>query len=78
MKFIVYSKESCPHCYQVKTALELCGLDSTVYELGEDYTNEEFYDKFGNGSTFPQVLCDNELLGGAKETILYLKSKSLT
>ena len=77
MKFIVYSKEGCPHCYKVKTVLELCGMDCTVYELGEDYTKQEFVDKFGEGSTFPRVICDDELLGGARETISYLRDKSL-
>ena len=77
MKFIVYSKEGCPHCYKVKTVLELCGMDCTVYELGEDYTKQEFFDKFGEGSTFPRVICDDELLGGARETISYLRDKSL-
>lgn len=77
MKFIVYSKEECPHCYQVKTVLELCGIDYTTYELGEDYSKEEFIDKFGEGSTFPRVICDGQLIGGAKETVAYLKTNSI-
>ena len=33
--------------------------------LDEDFTREEFYAKFGEGSTFPQVICDDEKLEDA-------------
>ena len=58
MNFTIYSKEDCPYCHKVKTVLELTGSKFVVYTLGEDFTREQFYDEFGEGSTFPQVLCD--------------------
>ena len=48
-----------------------------VYNLNEDFTKEDFYAEFGNGSTFPQVLCDNQKLGGSSETIKYLKEQKI-
>jgi glutaredoxin len=73
MKFTVYSKEECPYCFKIKKVLELCGKDFVVYTLGEDFTKEEFYDEFGKGSTFPQVVMDDKHLGGCTDTIQYLK-----
>lgn len=46
-------------------------IDYTKLTLGEDYTSEEFIEKFGR-STFPRVLRDGELIGGMKETVTYL------
>ena len=73
MNFTVYSKEECPYCYKVKQVLELTGSKYVVYTLGQDFTKEEFYAEFGNGSTFPQVVCDDQKLGGSTETIKFLK-----
>jgi glutaredoxin len=73
MNFTVYSKEECPYCYKVKQVLELTGSKYVVYTLGQDFTKEEFYAEFGDGSTFPQVVCDDQKLGGSTETIKFLK-----
>jgi glutaredoxin len=77
MKFIVYSKENCPYCYKVKQVLELTGSDFLSQELDVDFTKEEFYAKFGEGSTFPQVICDDVTLGGSVDTIKFLKKNNV-
>jgi glutaredoxin len=77
MKFTVYSKDNCPYCYKVKQVLELCGKEFVVYSLGKDFTKEQFYSEFGEGTTFPQVICDDQKLGGCTDTILFLKETSL-
>ncbi len=53
MKFLVYSKNGCPYCSKVMTVLEMTGKQFVEYKLGRDFTGQEFYDKFGEGSTFP-------------------------
>ena len=73
MNFAVYSKENCPYCSKVKMALELTGNQFVVYNLNEHFTKEEFYSEFGEGSSFPQVICDDRKLGGCIETVKYLK-----
>ena len=77
MNFTVYSKEGCEYCFKVKKVLELTDSNFVVYNLNEHFTKEEFYAEFGEGSTFPQVVCDDQKLGGSVETIQYLKEKQI-
>jgi glutaredoxin len=55
----------------------LTGSNFVVYNLNEHFTKEEFYAEFGEGSTFPQVVCDNTKLGGCTDTIKYLKGQQI-
>jgi glutaredoxin len=77
MNFAVYSKQDCPYCYKVKKVLELTGSNFVVYTLEEDFTREEFYSEFGEGSTFPQVIVGDTHIGGCIDTIKYLKESSI-
>jgi glutaredoxin len=77
MNFTVYTKDNCPYCYKVKQVLELCGKDYVTYNLGEDFTKEQFYAEFGEGSTFPQVVIEGNHIGGCTDTIQYLKELSI-
>lgn len=78
MKFTVYSKEGCPYCTKIQQVLELTNLQHVVYKLNVDFTREEFYSEFGDGSTFPQiVLNDTQHLGGCSDTVQYLKEQNL-
>jgi glutaredoxin len=78
MNFTVYSKQGCPYCVKIKQVLELAGLDHVVYTLGSDFNSDQFYEQFGLGSTFPQVvLNDHENLGGCSDTVQYLQEKKL-
>jgi len=77
MNFTVYTKDNCPFCYKVKQVLELTGNEYVEYNLNEDFTKEEFYAKFGQGSTFPQVVCDDKNLGGCVDTIKFLREQQV-
>jgi len=77
MKFTVYSKDGCPYCTKVQQVLELTGLQYVVYKLNNDFTKEGFYAEFGEGSTFPQVTVDDQILGGCTDTVQYLKEQNL-
>jgi glutaredoxin len=77
MKFTIYSKTDCPYCEKVKQVLDLTKQIFVVYTLDADFTREQFYAEFGEGSTFPQVLCDEKKLGGSVETIKYLKEQQI-
>ena len=77
MTFTVYSKDGCPYCSKVQQVLQLAELKHVVYKLNIDYTRQEFYHKFGVGSTFPQVVLNNEHIGGCMETVKYLRENKL-
>lgn len=77
MNFTVYSKENCQFCHKVKTVLELTGSTFIVYNLNEHFTKDEFYSEFGEGSTFPQVICDDQKLGGCVDTVKFLKENKI-
>jgi glutaredoxin len=78
MKFTVYSKDGCPYCSKIKQVLELSNLEHVVYNLGENFDREQFYAEFGEGSTFPQVILNDEQhLGGCSDTVKYLQEQKL-
>jgi glutaredoxin len=75
--FTVYTKIGCPYCTKVKSALQLAELQYVELKLGTDFQRNEFYDKFGQGSTFPQVSVDDKNIGGCMETVKYLRENNL-
>ena len=77
MTYTIYSKDGCPFCTKVQQVLQLTEQKHVVLKLGRDYTREEFYSKFGKGSTFPRVLLEEQLIGGCTETVKYLKENNI-
>lgn len=81
MDFIVYSRSGCPYCDKIKVVLgdvaSKTKSNLTTYELGVDFSREEFYSEFGEGSTFPQVVYDTNHIGGCSDTIKYLQENNM-
>ncbi len=81
MSFTVYSKQGCPYCDKIKTVLSDLsikkGYPVTYYELGSNFTREEFYAEFGQGSTFPQVVYETTHIGGCTDTVKYLQENNM-
>ena len=77
INFTVYSREGCPYCTKIQEVLELAKFNHVIYKLNRDFDRESFYEQFGQGSTFPQVVLNGDNLGGCTETVQYLKEKSL-
>lgn len=75
--YTIYTKDGCPYCDKVKQVLNMLNQSYREYELGVDFTREEFYNEFGEGSTFPRVLYNETLIGGCSETVKYLKEQKL-
>lgn len=75
--FEVYSKIGCPYCTKIISALELSEVYFVELKLGRDFDKNEFYSKFGQGSSFPQVTVGNVHLGGCVETVKYLRENKL-
>ena len=75
--FTVYSKEGCSYCQQILEVLGISELNYVEYKLGEDFTKEAFYGQFGEGATFPQVVSNSDILGGAQESIRYMQKENI-
>jgi glutaredoxin len=76
MNFIIYSKPSCPYCEKIKSVMKAYNFDHVIYTLGEDFTRQQFIDEFGQGTTFPQVILNEERLGGCVDTVKYLRENN--
>jgi len=75
--FTVYSKVGCDYCDAVEKLLTIKKIAYEKRILNVDYTRDEFIEQFGV-TTFPRVLNEEgELIGGAKETAVYLKKNGL-
>ena len=57
--------------------LELAQLSHRIYTLDVDFNRESFYNEFGNGTTFPQIVVDGKKLGGCSDSIKYLQEKAI-
>ena len=81
MNFTVYSREGCPYCVKIVEVLKLAELRFVEYKLDRDFDRDSFYGQFGDGSTFPQVICDDtgqrHKIGGCTETVQFLKEKKI-
>jgi len=77
ISFIVYSRDGCPFCTKIQQVLQLKELRHVIYKLDRDFTREQFYQKFGAGSTFPQVQYNGKNLGRCTETVSYLRENNL-
>ena len=81
MNFTIYSKDGCPYCEKVKQVMTLTNLSHVVYNLEDDFTREDFYGEFGQGSTFPQVICDDtgqrHKIGVCTESVEFLREKKI-
>lgn len=77
MNFTIYSRQRCPYCVKIQQVMKLAELKHVVYELDRDFNREAFYEQFGKGSTFPQVVLDGTNLGGCSETVKYLEENNM-
>jgi len=55
MKTIVYTKDNCPACVQLKTKLVLEGTSFVEVHLGRDMTIEDFKAKFPTVRSVPHM-----------------------
>ena len=70
----IYTRDNCEYCRKLKVILDSFNVKYVQFKLDEDFSRQEFYAIFGEGSTFPQVTLDRQHMGGCTETIEYLTS----
>ena len=58
MEVIIYSKDNCPNCLKAKNRLDK--FNPRILKLGKDISREDFFQKFPNARTFPQIIINNK------------------
>ena len=65
MKAEIYSKTNCVFCDKAK--MRLAKYNPRIFMLDQDFTREEFFQKFPNAKTFPQIIINNKHIGTYNE-----------
>ena len=74
MKVEIYSKTNCIFCDKAK--MRLANENPKIHMLDQDYTREDFFKKFPNAKTFPQIIINGESIGGYHELEKWLERNS--
>jgi len=74
MKIEIYSKTNCIFCD--KTKIRLQKHNPKIHILDQDYSREDFFKKFPNARTFPQIIINQEHVGGYAELKRWLERNS--
>tara|TARA_Y100001937_G_C6926860_1_gene244262 strand:+ start:51 stop:281 length:231 start_codon:yes stop_codon:yes gene_type:complete len=67
MKVTIYSKPQCPYCDMAKALAEREGHELTYKMLDEDFSREDLMETFPTARTFPQIIVNDEKIGGYTE-----------
>ena len=71
MKVEIYSKNNCIFCDKAKMVLK--NYNPKIQMLDIDYNREDFFKKFPNARTFPQIIINNNNIGGYAELKKWLR-----
>ena len=71
MKAVVWSKPSCPFCDQAKALLKLKDIAYEEKVIGDGYMKEDLLEAVPGARLVPQILIDDQLIGGFQELKQY-------
>ena len=74
MEIEIYSKTNCVFCDKAKMRLQK--HNPKIYMLDQDYNRDDFFKKFPNARTFPQIIIDKQHIGGYFELKKWLDQNS--
>lgn len=63
----IYGKEQCPFCDMAKVLCTQKQKEYKYFQLGTDFTREEMIEKFPTARTFPQIILEDEKIGGFEQ-----------
>ena len=70
-KAIIWSKYHCSFCEQAKALLNQRGIPFEERKIGDGYTKEELLEAVPTARTVPQIIINNNLIGGFTELKKY-------
>lgn len=75
MKAVVWSKPACPFCDQAKALLKLKDIAYEEKVIGDGYMKEDLLEAVPGARSVPQILIDDQLIGGFTELKSHLSAK---
>ena len=69
MKAEIYSKDNCSFCDRAKTLLKQKNIDYSEFKIGVNLTREQFFERFPNARTVPQIVIDDVDIGGYDQLV---------
>lgn len=76
MTTVVWSKNQCPYCEQAKALLKLKGIAFEERNIQTDFTKEQLLEAVPTARTVPQIIMDDQLIGGFTQLQEYLKENN--
>ena len=70
----IYSKTNCVFCNKAKIKLQK--HNPKIHMLDKDFSKDDFFKKFPNARTFPQIIINKEHVGGDAELKRWLELNS--
>lgn len=74
METEIYSKTNCVFCDKAKIKLQK--HNPKILMLDVDFSRDDFFKKFPNARTFPQIIINKEHVGGYSELKKWLEKNS--
>ena len=74
MEVEIYSKTNCIFCDKAK--MRLAKENPKIHMLDKDYTRDDFFKKFPNAKTFPQIVINGKSIGGYNELEKWLQTNT--
>ena len=69
----IWGKTNCPYCNRAKQTSKKFGLNYIYHQLEEDFTKEEFLEKFPDAKSYPQIIVDGKSIGGHSDFLTLLR-----
>jgi len=79
-RVVIFSKESCPYCYDAKSVFDKMGQKYAVVELNQHPQGGQVQDALSDmtgARTVPRVFIDGKCIGGGTDTVQLYKSGKL-
>ena len=74
MEVEIYSKTNCIFCDKAK--MRLAKQSPKIHMLDQDYNREDFFKKFPDARTFPQIIINGKNIGGYQELEKWLENNT--
>jgi len=76
MKAVIWSKYHCPNCDKARSLLVQKGYVIEERKIGDGWTKEELLETVPNAKSVPQIIINDQYIGGLKELNNYFLEAS--